>query len=99
MYLKQNDTIGIIAPAGFIKTEEAIQNVINLLKSWGLQVKLSTTLFNKHNHFAGTDKERTESFQTFLNDDTIKAIWCVRGGYGSVRMIEQLDFTKFKKIY
>lgn len=96
MFLKKNDTVGIIAPAGFIKKEEELEHAFSLLKNWGLQIKLAENLFNKHHHFAGTDKERITDFQSFLDDESIKAIWCVRGGYGSVRIIDKLDFTKFK---
>ena len=97
MFLKKNDIIGIVAPAGFIRKEEDLEHAFTLIKSWGLQVKLSENLFSKHHHFAGTDDIRTKDFQKLLDDDTIKAIWCVRGGYGSIRIIDKLDFTKFKK--
>lgn len=97
MYLKKNDTIGIIAPAGFIKESESINQAVKVLKNWGFKVKLAKHLFNKHHHFAGTDKERIEDFQVFLDDKNIKVIWCVRGGYGSIRIIDKLDFSKFKK--
>ncbi len=97
MFLKKNDTIGIIAPAGFLKEKESLNYALALLKNLGLQYKLATNLFKKHHHFAGTDEERIEGFQDFLDDKKIKAIWCVRGGYGSVRIINKLDFTQFKK--
>jgi len=95
--LKENDTIGIVAPAGFIKDIESIDLAIKLLKSWGLQVKLGVHLFDKHNHFAGKDEDRLEDFQQFLDDDSIKAIWCARGGYGSIRIIDKLNFDTFRK--
>ncbi len=97
MLLKKNDVVGIVAPAGFIKNQESINQAITLLKNWGLQVKLGKHLFKKHNHFAGTDAERLEDFQNFLDDPKINAIWCARGGYGSVRIIDKLDFSSFKK--
>ena len=95
--LQKGDLIGIVTPAGFIKEGENLDTAIQLIKSWGLQVKLGKNTFSKHHHFAGTDEERTNDFQTFLDDKNIKAIWCARGGYGSIRIIDKLDFTKFKK--
>ena len=53
-------------------------------------------MFNKANHFAGTDDERCEDLQKVLDDPKISAIWCARGGYGTVRILDKLDFTTFK---
>ena len=97
MFLKKGNTIGILAPAGFLKETEGVNFSVKLLESWGFQVKFGKHIFKKHNHFAGTDNERIEDFQNFLDDKKIKAIWCARGGYGSIRIIDKLDFTKFKK--
>lgn len=95
--LIKGDVVGIVSPAGFIKNDEDLSAALALLKKWGLKVKLGKHVFNKHCHFAGTDKERIEDFQNFLDDDSVKAIWCARGGYGSVRIMDKLDFSQFKK--
>jgi len=95
--LKKGDCIGIIAPAGFIKKGENLQEAIQLLESWGFRVKLGKNVFKNHNHFAGTDAERLADLQTFLEDKNIHAIWFARGGYGSIRIIDKIDFTIFKK--
>lgn len=95
--LVKNSIVGIVSPAGFIKEGEDLTTAINLLKKWGLQVKLGKAVFEKHHHFAGNDAVRLADFQQLLDDDTVSAIWCARGGYGSIRIIDQLDFTKFKK--
>ena len=97
MNLTKNDTIAIVAPAGFIKDKKAVEQAILMLKNWGFQVVLGKHLYKKHKHFAGTDLQRTEDFQGFLDNPNIKAIWCARGGYGSIRIIDKLDFTIFKK--
>ena len=94
--LQKGDIVGVVAPAGFIKDKTNITAGILLIESWGLRVKLAKNLFNKHGHFAGNDDERTSDFQSFLDDDSIKAIWCVRGGYGSIRIIDKINFNKFK---
>lgn len=94
--LQKGDVIGIVSPAGFIKEDEDLSIAISLLQNWGLKVKLGKHVFAKNNHFAGTDLQRKADFQSFLDDDNIKSIWCTRGGYGSIRIINDLDFTKFK---
>lgn len=95
-YLKKGDTIAILAPAGILKGRaETIQKAKELAQSWGLNVVLGENLFNQNNHFAGTDDERAQDFQKALDNPNIKAIWAARGGYGSVRLLDRLDFTKF----
>lgn len=94
-YLKRGDTIMIVAPAGFLPDSTEIEPGIALAKSWGLEVIVGKNVFKKHNHFAGTDAERQSDLQLALDNKNIKAIWCSRGGYGTVRIIDQIDFTAF----
>jgi muramoyltetrapeptide carboxypeptidase len=96
-FLKRGDTIMIVAPAGFVLDSTELDPGIALAKSSGLEVILGKNVFNKHNHFAGTDQERTTDLQLALDNKNIKAIWCSRGGYGTVRIIDQIDFSAFKK--
>ena len=96
-YLKKGDTIMIVAPAGFVPDSTEIEPGIALAKSWGLEVIVGKNAFNKHNHFAGTDAERQSDLQFALDNNNIKAIWCSRGGYGTVRIIDQIDFTAFEQ--
>ena len=96
-YLKKGDTVAIVAPSGILKNrEDEVQHAISVLKSWGLHAIVGKHVFNKGNHFAGTDDERCEDFQNALDDPKISAIWCARGGYGTVRILDKLDYTKFK---
>lgn len=95
-YLKKGDTIGIVCPSGFMPAENAA-TCIKTLESWGFKVKVGNTLGNQFHYFSGTDKQRIEDLQKMLNDTSIKAILCARGGYGLSRMIDDLDFQKFKK--
>ena len=95
--LKKGDTIAIVAPAGILKNKvEVIEKATALLENWGLQVLLGENMFNNGKHFSGTDKERAADFQKALDNPNIKAIWAARGGYGSVRILETLDFSQFK---
>lgn len=97
-YLKAGDTVAIVAPSGILKNRaREIEQAKALLKSWGLYSVVGKHVFNQANHFAGTDDERCEDFQNALDDPKIKAIWCARGGYGSVRILDKLDYSKFKE--
>jgi len=97
-YLKTGDTVAIVAPSGILKARTGeVDQAVALLKSWGLNAVVGKHVFNQANHFAGTDDERCEDFQKALDDPSISAIWCARGGYGTVRILDKLNFTKFKK--
>ena len=97
-HLKKGDTVAIVAPSGILKNrEDEIDKAFKLLKSWGLNVTFGKHLYSKANHFAGTDEQRCDDFQKAMDDPSISAIWCARGGYGAVRIIDQLNFEKFKK--
>jgi muramoyltetrapeptide carboxypeptidase len=95
-YLKKGDTIAIVATARK-NIEDNLQPAISWLKNWGLEVVIGNTIGLDKNQLAGTDEQRAADFQTQLDNPNIKAIWCVRGGYGTVRMLDLLDFTKFKQ--
>jgi len=96
-YLEKSDTIGLVCPAGFMAMEK-IQTCVNTLQDWGYRVKLGTTIGGgSSNYFSAPDKERLKDFQQMLDDDDVKAVLCARGGYGMSRIIDQIDFSKFKK--
>lgn len=95
-YLKPGDKIGLVAPARKISVEE-ISKAIEFITLEGFQVEYSPDLFASNNQFGGTDIQRKTSFQEMLDNPEIKAILAVRGGYGSVRIIDDIDFTLFKK--
>lgn len=92
--LCKGDTIGIISTARKISKDELLP-AVEKLESWGLKVKLGKNLFEEFHQFAGTDQQRTDDLQYMLDDDSIDAIVCARGGYGTVRIIDKIDFTKF----
>ncbi|MES2892512.1 MAG: LD-carboxypeptidase [Bacteroidota bacterium] len=95
-YLFNGDIIGITCPAGFI-THDEITPALKKLTEWGFQYRIGATVGKRDFTFGGTDAERASDFQQLLDDDTIKGILCARGGYGMVRILDQLDFTKFKR--
>ncbi|MFW0714440.1 S66 peptidase family protein [Pedobacter sp. N23S346] len=92
-YLKKGDKIALVCPAK--KLPKSIDKAIALLTSWGLEVIIGESVYASHHQFAGTDKLRTKDLQQFLDDPSIKAIIAGRGGYGTIRIIDELDFTPF----
>lgn len=92
--LKIGDTVAITCPAK--KLPHDINDAVKLLESWGLNVLLGDTVHASFNQFAGDDELRTKDFQRFLDDHSVKAIFAARGGYGTIRIIDQLDFLSFK---
>ena len=92
-YLEAGDTIGITSCAGYITVQD-VQSAVQQMQGWGFTVKLGTTIGKRDFTFGGTDEERTADFQQMLDDDSIKAIMCARGGYGAVRIIDKLNFNK-----
>lgn len=94
--LKIGDKISIISTARKISLEE-VQPAINLLTEWGLEVVLGENLFAEDHQFAGTKVQRLADLQQALNNDEIKAVFCARGGYGTVQLIDEIDFSHFKK--
>lgn len=96
-YLKRDDTIGLVCPAGYMALEKA-HTCIETLKDWGYNVKIGTTLGgNSENYFSGTDEERLNDLQQMLDDEEVKAILCARGGYGTTHIIDKINFKKFEE--
>lgn len=93
-YLKKGDKIAIVCPAK--KLPGSITPAIAILESWGLQVVIGKTVTADHNQFAGDDALRATDLQGFLDDPEIKAIIAGRGGYGTIRIIDELNYDKFK---
>jgi muramoyltetrapeptide carboxypeptidase len=93
--LKKGDKVAIVSTARKISKSELTYS-INVLKNWGLEVVLGASLFLEDGQFAGSDEKRVSDFQTALNDVSVNAIICARGGYGTVRIIDKIDFSEFK---
>ena len=93
-FLQKGDKIAIVCTARRILPEE-ISTAIAIFKAWGLEVVLGENLFEASHQFAGTDEQRLADFQKMLDDPSVKAIICARGGYGTARIIDRLDFSAF----
>lgn len=90
--LQPGDTIAIIPTARAISLEE-LRPGIALAESWGLQVRLGSGVGRRHFQQAGTAEERADDLRQALTDDQVKAVWCARGGYGTVHLLELLDLS------
>jgi muramoyltetrapeptide carboxypeptidase len=93
-FLKPGDTIGLAATARKIDAKD-LEFACDTITKNGYKIQYSSTLFCADNQFAGTDEERAKGFQELLDNPEVKAIMCVRGGYGTVRIIDLLDWTNF----
>ena len=94
--LNIGDKIGIISTARKISLEE-LKPSIKLLEEWGLKVVFGKNLFEEDNQFSGTVTQRSSDLQSMIDDDSIKAILCARGGYGTVQIIDKVDFSHLIK--
>jgi len=94
-YLKPGDMIGITSPAGFV-LREGIIPAATLMQQWGFKIRLGYTIGKRDFTFGGTDAERLDDLQKMLDDPQVKAIMCARGGYGSVRIVDGLNWGRFK---
>ncbi len=94
--IKEGDFIAIVAPAGKINKEQVIP-AAEWLGSQDYRIQLGDFVFDQHHQFAGTDQNRITDFQKAIDDSEIAAILCARGGYGTGRIIDNLDFSQFIK--
>lgn len=91
-FLQRGDRIRIIAPSGKVSRDKVLPG-IDLLQDAGYEVIVGRHVFDRHFQYAGTDQQRTADFQEAIIDRQTKAIICARGGYGSARIIEKIDFS------
>jgi muramoyltetrapeptide carboxypeptidase len=94
--LKIGDKIGIVSTARKITLEE-LSPAIKLLENWGFEVVFGPNLFEENNQFSGTIEQRTADLQSMIDNDAIKVILCARGGYGTVQIIDNINFHSLKK--
>jgi muramoyltetrapeptide carboxypeptidase len=92
--LKSGDKVAIVAPSGFVE-KEYVEKTSKILVDWGLEVLFGDHLFAQHHQFAGNDEQRLSDLQKALDNEDIKAVICARGGYGLVRIVDQIHWQKF----
>ncbi|WP_374164641.1 LD-carboxypeptidase [Arcticibacter sp. MXS-1] len=93
-YLQPGDTIGLTSPAGYI-SEEDVRPAVQQMESWGFKILIGKTIGCRSFSMGGTDEERARDLQDLLDNREVRAIMCARGGYGALRIIDQLDFSRF----
>ena len=94
--LQKGDTIAIVSTARKISRQE-IEPAKNFLEQHGFKVVLGKNLFAEHHQFAGKDRQRAEDFQDAIENPDVKAVWCARGGYGTVRLLPLIDFSALRE--
>lgn len=95
-YLKKGDSIGIISTARKISKKE-LESSLKFIESWGFNIVFGKSIGAEDDQFAGNDDLRAADLQEMLDNPEIKAIWCAKGGYGTVRIIDKIDFSSFIK--
>jgi muramoyltetrapeptide carboxypeptidase len=94
--LRYGDKIGIIAPSRKIGSDD-LSEFEKMIHQWGYQLVYGKNLFDEYHQFAGSDEDRAADFIRMISDPEIKAIFCARGGYGTVRILERLDKELIRK--
>jgi muramoyltetrapeptide carboxypeptidase len=94
--LRKGDTIGIVSPASGIFQRSDLWQAVEVLESWGFRVKLGKHVYEHRYCLAGPDEHRAEDLNAFFADDTVDAIFCSRGGYGSARILNDIRYDIIK---
>ena len=94
-YLQSGDKVALVSPAGIIDPL-SIHDAVEVLRSWELNPIVGPNAAATYGYFAGRDEQRLQDMQWALDDEDIRAIFCTRGGYGSLRIVEQLDYSIFQ---
>ncbi|GAC1385623.1 MAG: LD-carboxypeptidase [Ginsengibacter sp.] len=94
--LKPGDTIALTCPAGYMPLEK-MQKCIKILKEWGYNVRLGKTIGTQYNYFSANDNDRLSDLQSLIDDPLVKASLCARGGYGTGRIVDRINFKTFRK--
>ena len=95
-FLKEGDEVAIISPSWAID-EDKVSSAVDFLENWGLRVRVGNNVLKRSGPFAGTDIERLEDLVTMTADPAVRAVFCSRGGYGLLRIIDRADFKPLRR--
>ncbi len=95
--LRPGSLIGLVAPASTPSPDKAIEQGAAYLERLGYRVTFGKHIRNTHGYLAGTDEERAEDFNAMIQDETVKAIFSIRGGYGTPRLLRMIDYRSLKR--
>lgn len=90
--LQQNDLVSLISPGSYID-DEGLEKAVKNLEAFGFRVKLGKYIREQYGYVAGSDQQRLEDLHRAFSDDEVKAVWCVRGGYGCSRLLPYIDYA------
>lgn len=94
--LKEGDRIGLVTPGSSV-TEEQLARAVGRLEGLGFNAVYNETVLSEYGYFAGPDRERADELMDMFTREDVDAIWCVRGGYGSIRILDMLDYEAIRK--
>lgn len=94
--LKPGDKVAIVAPSGRVDSEY-IDKSASIFEDWGLEVVRGKHLLSEYHQFSGTDEQRLSDFQNAIDSEDTKAVICARGGYGAIRLLDKINWNKFKQ--
>lgn len=94
--LEPGDTIGVIAPAGPVARDE-VMPAMDLIRKKGYRILASPNLYKKKAYLAGSDEARLDDLQSMFTNKDVKAVFCARGGYGTIRLLDRIDFNVIRK--
>jgi len=97
MFLQNNDLVALVSPAGMLSDSQIVEKAQNLLQKWGLQSYVAPHALKQNGHFAGSDAERLKDLQEAVENPEVKMIWALRGGYGSIHIVDDLDLSALQK--
>ncbi|MDT8719618.1 LD-carboxypeptidase [Clostridium sp. 19966] len=95
--LKKGDTIGLIAPSGAVKAKDTALEAINILEAQGFKVKAEDSCFERYGYLSGSDELRAADLNKMFKDEEVKGVFCLRGGYGTPRILDRIDYEMIKK--
>lgn len=95
--IKPGSRVALVAPAGPLRVPTDLDKALENARAFGWEAVVGKNARERHAYFAGTDEERLSDFNAALRDDSIAAIWCLRGGYGAMRLLEGVDFAALKR--
>ena len=94
--LKKGDLIGLVTPGSSV-TEEQLSDCITKLEEMGFRTTYNDSVLSEYGYFAGKDQERADELMEMFTREDVDGIWCVRGGYGSIRILDLLDYDQIRK--
>ena len=95
--LSDGARVALISPSGPLRGEADLERAIDNVRSFGWDPVVARNALGRNGYFAGTDAERVADLNAALLDDTVDAVWCLRGGYGAMRLLDAIDYDAMSR--